>query len=176
MRLVATPCVGAGEFEELSGQRARLGHTADEQHASLSSVSTSAWKITWSGATRSSVWSKSGRASAARPARAYATPKMEAAWGKKRGMLAVWQSARPRSSAGIAWRMSPWRRASNPTPISAPAILKGRSSASAIRIASSARPRPSAKPPVRPDNRPHNHGRPQRAGRTCQSSHKADRR
>ena len=31
MRLVATPCVGAGEFEKLSGQRARLGHTADKE-------------------------------------------------------------------------------------------------------------------------------------------------
>ena len=31
MRLVATPCVGAGEFEKLPGQRACLGHTADKE-------------------------------------------------------------------------------------------------------------------------------------------------
>ncbi len=67
--------------------------------------------------------------------------------GNKRGMLALWQSARLRSSAGIAWWMSPWRRESNPTGISAPTILKGCSTASAICTASSATLFPSAKPP-----------------------------
>ena len=111
MRLVAASCVGAGEIEEASGKRTCLVHAADEEqglaqlgeHEGMEEQRRPV-------ATRSSTWSRSGRASAARPARAYAAPKMAAVRGTNSGMLAALAERQAPFEHGDRGVESPWRR------------------------------------------------------------------
>ena len=84
MRLVAMPGVG-GERSRSRAARALASSTRPtSRHASLSSVSTSAWRsVRLPVARRSSIWSRSGRASAVRPARAYAALKSGGCHGEE---------------------------------------------------------------------------------------------
>jgi len=160
MRLIAAPRMGAVEFEEAFGKRTRLVHATDEEQGLAQLDEHQRRKITrLPGATRSNVWPREGRASATRPAMAYAATQEGGGHGKKRGMLAVWQSARLRSSARIAWWMSPWRRrATQPREAQ-------RQYSRAARLPRQSVPpllprlSPRRSPPVRLDTRPHNNGR-----------------
>ena len=84
MRLVAASGVGAGEFERRSASVLASSTRPTRSRASLSSVSTSAVEehgVPGGNALQHLV--RSGRASAARPARAYVAPKREAMMGRR---------------------------------------------------------------------------------------------
>ena len=103
MRLVAASCVGAGEFEEAPGERARLVHAADEEQglAQLGEHECMEEHAASGGhALQHLVQEREGLRSA--PGEGIRRTQDGGGQGKNSGMLAVWQSARPRSSMGIA--------------------------------------------------------------------------
>ena len=111
MRLVAMPGVGVGELEETFGEGACLVHAADEQtrlaqlgeHQRMEEHAPAGGQ-----ALQHLVQERQGLRRA--PGQGIRRTQEGGRQGNCSGMSALWESARPRSSMGMAFWSTPWRR------------------------------------------------------------------
>ena len=118
--------------------------------------------------------SSSGKASATRPAQAYAQPRAAAVSGNQNRMLKTRQESRPRSSTGMALERSLWRRRENRHRDTHRRLWVIDHLGDADRFLLRMIPRGTL--PARQGTGLTRHARARQAGRSCRSAHGSDHR